>query len=54
MTPDEIQNIYAHQSEEFDHKLDSFYQLRSIFTSLIEGIDFVRSVDLYASTASNC
>ena len=38
MTQDEIQNIYAHQSEEYGHKLNSFYQLRSIFTPLIEGL----------------
>merc|ERR1711879_708791 len=38
MTLDEIQNIYAHQSEEYGHKLNSFYQLRSIFTPLIEGL----------------
>jgi len=38
MTQEEIQNIYAHQSEEFGHKLNSFYQLRSIFTPLIEGL----------------
>ena len=38
MTQDEIQNIYAHQIEEYGHKLNSFYQLRSIFTPLIEGL----------------
>lgn len=38
MNPKELESIYDSMSIEYGQKLNSFYQLRSLFAPLIEGL----------------
>ena len=38
MNPEELESIYDSMSIEYGQKLNTFYQLRSLFAPLIEGL----------------
>merc|ERR1711971_1369326 len=53
MNPEELESIYDSMSIEYGQKLNTFYQLRSLFAPLIEGLILLDRLTFFAGAAQS-